>query len=1535
MIIKRTLFFAVVLLLAFMAGTASSQNTSSNTQRLHTPDGVETYYSTPVHFDISPPLRDMKFLKPGKEKKEKVNREVPNYVSNMEGTAPANFREDPVWQKLEVATNRPASSGPIVNIEGMGNLSGVMPPDPNGDVGPDKYIQVINSYFAIYPKTGSPTPILGPAALHTIWTGIGSPWEGTDDGDPIVLYDQAAGKWMISQFSLPGYPSGNMGVLVAVSTTSDPTGTWYRYVYNFNTIMPDYPKFGIWPDGYYMSVNQFTGATGPAACVWERNKMLTGDPTAGFIYKNCSTASGVMIPSDWDGPTAPLASEPNYFTFISGANLKIWSFHTDWATPANSTITETSNLTPATFSSYFCSASRGRCIPQPGTTLKLESLSDRLMFRVQYRNFGTYETMVACHSVNADGLGNAGMRWYELRNTGSGWSIYQQGTYAPNTTSRWMGSVAMNAQGDIALGYSASDATSVYPSIRYTGRRASDTPGLMTIPEQTIVNGTASQQYSSVGRWGDYSMMSVDPSDDITFWYTNEYYVSWNASTWPWQTRIASFKFSSNPAVTTLAATSITGSGATLNGTINANGLATTYHFEWGTTTGYGNNTTTTSAGSGTGNVAVNAPISGLTPGTTYHFRLVGVNVEGTTNGNDMTVTPGAAVVTTTAASAIGLTSATSGGNVVADGGSSVTARGVCWSITANPTTAGSHTTNGAGLGSFSSSITGLTSSTLYHVRAYATNSYGTFYGDDLTFTTLCGIYSLPFAEHFDGTSIPGCWSQVDHQGNSQVWQFGTISTAGAPVLTGNYAFLNSDGYGSGNNQNADLISPVLNCSGYTNIALAFNHYFREYSAETGTLSYSINGGSTWTVLNTYNTTSATNPVAYSNVIAGASNQPSVQFKWNYSGSYGWWWGIDDISVTGTLISTLSVTPSNQNVAAAAGSTNFTVTSNSSWTAVSNQTWCTVTPSGTGNGNIAANYTLNTTALQRVASITVTVTGLTPIIVTVTQAPGSTAVAPVTTAATLGAPYGGAINLPVTVTGFSNITALSLRLDYNPTLLTFTGSTNVNTELTGLIVNDQTVSASLHKVMMIWSDLTPRTIAAGGKIIDLNFTYITGTAALTWNNTSSGGSECEYADANGNPLPDIPTATFYINGEVHWQPGFPVSGVFKYNNTANTLLDNVKVVLNQGTTRVDSVTTDANGVYNFPSVQNGTYKVLAYTTKAWSSVNATDAIKVQRHFAGLEILTEPVRLLAADVNLSNSINATDAIKIKRRFSGLDTYFDRGDWTFAKPTTGWDTIVVSGAAVTQDFYGLCVGDVNGSNIPVAGKSTQSTIKLIPEGEMEISPGEEFDLPVRVDQAMDLAAISLVLTCPSESIIIKNVSVKQGNLIYKAVGNEVRIAWSEIEPMMLGSRDALITLHLKASQTLSSMQNLAFGLTSESELADGDGQPIPYVTLISPALKVVAGTNNGDEVFGIVSVHPNPTWGQVKIEYQLKAPFLVRVEITDIYGHVIRQHVNIYNTRGTFIQEFDLSDVAAGIYMVKVSCDADGKETTRTLKLVKRN
>jgi len=982
---KKYFLFGLTILFAGLFYSGYTQNTV-----LH-----PTIVQQAVYADVTPPLSQMKLIQVRKGKNE-ADREVPNKIGmnefNHPPLPPFALGPDPVWQSQD-GTYFPAVNGPIQNFEGITNLSGVYPPDTQGDVSLDKYIQVVNLNFAVYSKTG--TLLLGPASLSTIWAGIPAPWNGRNDGDPVVLYDQAAGRWMITQFALTSNYSVN-AELVAISQTSDPTGSWYRYVFQTGSKMPDYPKFGVWPDGYYMSSNQFinnaTAWGGVGAYCFERSKMLTGDASARMVYFDLGASSNPssMLPSDWDGTVAPVANEPNYFTYFDdwssppNGYLKIWQFHVDWTTTANSTFAETTVLTTVPFDSQICTATRGRCINQPSTTIKLEGLTDRLMYRLQYRNFNTYRSMVTNHTVDVDGTGHAGIRWYELRNTGSAWTIYQQGTYSPDASHRWVGSVAMNGNGDIALGYSVSASTVVYPSIRYTGRRASDPLGQMTVAEQTIKDGTGCQTGSSA-RWGDYSGMSVDPTDDLTFWFTTEYIQTTGSASW--QTRIASFKFSNNPSVTTLAASGVTGSAATLNGNINPNGLASTYYFEWGTTLSYGNSTTITSAGSGTSNLPVSAGISGLTAGTTYHYRLVGVNVDGTTYGNDMIIIPGAAAVTTATTSGLTMTTATSGGNVLYDGGFAVTARGVCWSTTINPVATGNHTTDGSGTGTFTSAIAGLTANTTYHVRAYATNVNGTFYGDDIGFTTLCGVYSLPFSESFPGTTIPGCWSQVDNQGNGQIWQFGVITGQSPnPALTGNYAYLNSDAYGSGNSQNADLLTPLLNLSGYSTVNLQFKHYFKSYSGSSGTLSYSINGGTSWTTIQSFTSTSATNPVTFNQAVNAVAGQSQVKFKWNYTGSFGWYWGIDDIQITGTSAVTLSVSPSNQNVTPPAGTTSFSVTCPIAWTATSNSvTWCTVTPSGTGNGTITATYTQNTTVNPRVANITVAATGAPTQVVTVSQ----------------------------------------------------------------------------------------------------------------------------------------------------------------------------------------------------------------------------------------------------------------------------------------------------------------------------------------------------------------------------------------------------------------------------------------------------------------------------------------------------------------------------------------------------------------------
>ena len=294
-------------------------------------------------------------------------------------------------------------------------------------------------------------------------------------------------------------------------------------------------------------VQHGTVAGNVTAASFNRTQMIAGNPTAQMVSFPMPNLPGGgfigMLPSDNDGQWAPVGA-PNYFMYFSDDawgddpvdRLKVWEFHVNWTTPALSTLTLTTNLNTTAFDSYFGSFSSG-WITQPGTTQKLATMEGALMNRLQYRNFGTYQSMLCCHSVDVNGSMRAGVRWYELRKTTGAWYIYQQGTYSPGTTDNyWMASIAQNGVGSIALGFSVSS-TSTYPSIRYTGRNAGDALGVMTQTEQSIFAGSVSQY--GTHRWGDYSMMSVDPTDDETFWYTNEYI---NSGSWSdWVTRIASF----------------------------------------------------------------------------------------------------------------------------------------------------------------------------------------------------------------------------------------------------------------------------------------------------------------------------------------------------------------------------------------------------------------------------------------------------------------------------------------------------------------------------------------------------------------------------------------------------------------------------------------------------------------------------------------------------------------------------------------------------------------------------------------------------------------------------------------------------------------------------------------------------------------------------------------------------------------------------------------------------------------------------------
>jgi hypothetical protein len=475
-------------------------------------------------FDKTPPLRDMELIDPATVKDTWKDGEVKNESLDMKGSG---IDEPTDTKTTQGFFGSRGVKSPIVNVDGVGNVNGVYPPDTDGDVGPNHYFQMINLSFAIFDKSGN--LLYGPAANSTLWSGFPGPWAGHNDGDPIILYDEMADRWMASQFAVQT-SNGKSYQLVAISETGDPLGAWFRYAFEFN-FFNDYPKMGVWMDGYYASFHMFGGSgfVGSGFAAFERDKMLIGDPNAQMIYFGQYGSKFGFLPCDLDGDPPPDGT-PAYFVGINNwtnHNMEIYRFTTDWDTPSNSSYVIDEVISPASFNSDIDG------ISQPGTSVKLDALQMMLMFRLPFRHFDDYDVMLATHSIKVGS--KVGIRWYELRDEGSGWGIYQQGTYAPDNNNRWMGSIAMSANGNIAIGYSVSS-SSVYPSIRVAGRTPEAPLGEMNIAEVEIVGGGNSQ--TIINRWGDYACMSADPTNDSTFWFTTEY-----MKVSGWGTRICSFDF--------------------------------------------------------------------------------------------------------------------------------------------------------------------------------------------------------------------------------------------------------------------------------------------------------------------------------------------------------------------------------------------------------------------------------------------------------------------------------------------------------------------------------------------------------------------------------------------------------------------------------------------------------------------------------------------------------------------------------------------------------------------------------------------------------------------------------------------------------------------------------------------------------------------------------------------------------------------------------------------------------------------------------
>ncbi|HEX7185595.1 MAG TPA: hypothetical protein VF756_27470 [Thermoanaerobaculia bacterium] len=506
--------------------------------------------SEAVRFDVSPPLRDLarRIVRPSGH----ANREVPNKVpfDLAQRYHPTPGGPDPVVQSGGPAVGNTPT--PLISFDGLSDDDNaatvgfrVVPPDTQGDVGLTHYVQAINSILAVYTKTG--TRIFGPVATSALWSGFGGICETNNDGDPIVLYDDAANRWLVSQFAIGA--DGHQ--CIAISTTADPTGSYHRYDFNVSPgTFNDYPKLGVWSDGYYMTANQFNGSfQGAIAVAFERDKMLLGQPAqmVKFGPLACGTDCPFSVqPSHWEGGTAPPAGSPNTFVqswddevWGSGSGpdgYRLWDFTVSWTSPGSSSFVARPQVNAPEFDAEFCRFSRG-CLAQPRPGEKLDALGQFTMFRAQYRNFGTHESIVVNHTVDVTGRSIAGVRWAELRDNGGGWVLHQTGTISPNGDNRWLGSIAMDKQGNIAVGYSVTGKT-VAPSIRYVTRNAGDPLGTMG-GEVTLHAGVGVQQSSS-SRWGDYSAMSVDPADNCTFWFTQEYYG--NNGSFDFKTRIGAFR---------------------------------------------------------------------------------------------------------------------------------------------------------------------------------------------------------------------------------------------------------------------------------------------------------------------------------------------------------------------------------------------------------------------------------------------------------------------------------------------------------------------------------------------------------------------------------------------------------------------------------------------------------------------------------------------------------------------------------------------------------------------------------------------------------------------------------------------------------------------------------------------------------------------------------------------------------------------------------------------------------------------------------
>ncbi len=926
---------------------------------------------------------------------------------------------DPLWQKQTKAKQTKGKSPILTFVAASSNST---PTDPTGAVGPNHFVNSWNTSFRIWDKAGNP---LAPAAsLSTLFN--------SSDGDPIVMYDPFADRFIITEFYSNGFK-------VAVCKGSDPVNDgWYIYSFATNTF-PDYPKFSVWSDGYYITSNKDSNSAGSSQVVFALNraKMLTGDPTAqmlGFPLTGITT-SGFYSPASFNanGPTPPLPGnapivymQDDAWGGVSVDHLKIWSVNVNWTTPASSTISSPQILNTAPFDGLFDGGSFSN-LPQP-TGSDIDALQATIMYMAQYRRFPAYNAVVFNFVVDLDGNDDhAGIRWYELRQTSDGtpWTIYQEGTYAqPDGHSAFSGNMCMDVDGNIALAYTSVSNT-LHPSLRYTGRYASDPLGTMTIAEDVIVNGVQSDPSS---RYGDYSQMTIDPSDGKTFWSDGEYFAGGTR-----KNQVGAFIFAPlAPIADFIASTTLPcKTNTTVVFTNQTTGVATSWFWTF--------TPETVTYMDGTSNVSESPHVSFNDLGN-YTVELTATSNAGSTT---MTKTDYISVNEANPDFTAGAT------NIVLNNPTIFTDNSTCdvtsweWNFGegASPATAytqGPHVVSYSTIGLKDVSLT--VNGPLTKTKTEYINVIDTLFNmSSMTLSTCNGTFYDPggpssnygYSEDFTMVFMPGTlgngiqmtFTSFELE-NSTNCNSDYLSIYNGPnkfsPLIGKFCGTNSPGTVVANNPDGALTfvfhsSPTFTFPGWVasvtcistgpvnpqtflaepagNSSIALSWTKNTVSDDvmlawspTGVFGTPVNG----TTYSNGDAISGGGTVLYSGNATAFNHSgltPATLYfykAFSFDAIKTYSYGITANATTNAIL-TLAVTPPNQNAASPEGSAMFDVVSNANWTVVSDQLWCSVNPSGTGNGTITASYTENTNAFQRIANITVTVNGLAPIVVTVTQ----------------------------------------------------------------------------------------------------------------------------------------------------------------------------------------------------------------------------------------------------------------------------------------------------------------------------------------------------------------------------------------------------------------------------------------------------------------------------------------------------------------------------------------------------------------------